>query len=92
MALVAQWPVDLVLVDDGLPGISGIEVARKLRAMHPSIPVVLMTGDETPELRVAAKLAGVMACLTKPFRSEAIAELLQRVAQMPIRPSLVPAE
>src|SRR5687768_17049798 len=38
LALISQWPVDLVLVDEDLPGMSGLEVARRIRTSHPHIP------------------------------------------------------
>jgi DNA-binding response OmpR family regulator len=76
LALIAQWPVDIVLVDEDLPGMDGFEVARRIREIHPEIPVVLMTAAESPDLHVAARLAGAVACLTKPFRREVLAELI----------------
>lgn len=79
LALIDQWPADLVLVDQGLPGISGLEVARQIRQKHPSIPVVLMSTEESHDLRLAAKVAGAALTLTKPFRVEVLFELLQRL-------------
>ncbi len=76
LALLEQWPVDLVLVDEDLPGMSGLEVVRRVRSSYPSAAVILMTGGESPEVRLAARLAGVVGCLVKPFRSEALEELL----------------
>src|SRR5688572_27955858 len=55
LALMAEWPVDVVLVDEGAPGMpTGLDVAVRLRESHPHIPVVMMTGSEAPELRMAA--------------------------------------
>ncbi len=79
LALIEQWPADLVLVDQGLPGISGLEVARRIRHQHPGIPVVLMSTEESTDLRLAAKVAGAALMLIKPFRVEIIFELLQRM-------------
>lgn len=88
LALIAQWPVDLVLVDEHLPGMDGFEVAKRLREKHPDIPVVLMAGRESDDLRVAARLAGAVATLVKPFRFEALAELLAGLQL----PHVMPAE
>lgn len=79
IALVDQWPADLVLVDQGLPGISGLEVARRIRQKHPDIPVVLMSSEESHDLRLAAKVAGAALMLIKPFRVEVLFDLLQRL-------------
>ncbi|UJR82559.1 response regulator [Sandaracinus amylolyticus] len=79
LAVIAQWPADLVLIDQGLPGISGLEVARRIRQEHPGIPVVLMSSEESHDLRLAAKVAGAALMLIKPFRVEVLFELLQRL-------------
>jgi len=88
LALMAQWPVDLVLLDEQLPGASGIEVAERIRREHPDIPVVLMTRDAGPETRMAARLAGVFACLAKPLGLEALREIAERL----FAPEAQPAE
>lgn len=75
LALISQWPVDLVLIDEDLPGMSGLDVARRIRGSHPHIPVVLMTGEDSAEKRSAASLAGVVKTLTKPLRVEHLAEI-----------------
>ena len=84
MALISQWPVDLVLIAENLPGKSGIEVAQQLQADHPEIPVVLMTRGDCAKVESAAKLSGVVACLTKPFRVETLTALLQSLAMAPL--------
>lgn len=87
LALVREWTVDLVLVDDALPGMSGLDLARRLHDEHPHVQVVMMTADDDvhEDMHVAARLAGAVACLTKPFRPEAIAELLR------LLPNAIPA-
>ena len=82
LALMAQWPADLVLVDDGLPGISGLDVARLLRQRFPGVPVVLMSSQENADLRLAARVAGAVALMAKPLRVESLLELLRRFSLM----------
>lgn len=76
LALIEQWPVGLVLVDEELPGMDGIEVARRLGESHPHIPVVLLGNEEKLDASVAERLTGVVATLSKPFRGDALVELL----------------
>jgi DNA-binding response OmpR family regulator len=85
LALIEQWPADLVLVDQGLPGISGLEVARRIRQRHPGIPVVLMSAEESSDLRLAAKVAGAVEMLIKPFRVETLSGLLERVRSVGVK-------
>lgn len=90
LELLRQWPVDLILVDDSLPGMSGVELARAVRDRHAGIPVVLMSSDETEESRLAAQLAGAIAVVAKPFKMDAIVELLRSFPKG--EPDLAPAE
>lgn len=77
LELMAQWPVDLVLVDHSLPGMSGVELARRVAAEHPEVPVVLMSGEDDEPSPVVETLASVVATIAKPFRPEALVELLR---------------
>jgi len=58
---------DLVISDLRLPGMSGLELARKLRRGRHAQPVILVTAYGTPETVREARSAGVADCFTKPF-------------------------
>jgi DNA-binding NarL/FixJ family response regulator len=58
-------PPDVVLMDIDLPGMSGVECVRKLKAMLPSIRVVMLTVYENPELIFDALSAGAIGYLLK---------------------------
>ncbi|NOZ06634.1 MAG: response regulator [Chloroflexi bacterium] len=66
----SSQPFDIVFTDLGMPGISGWEVAQRIRAQNDTIPIVLVTGwgSEVEESRLAA--TGVTHVITKPFRLE----------------------
>ncbi len=68
-------PPDLVLLDVMLPGIDGIEVCRRLRAVG-DVPILMLTAKEAIEDRVAGLDAGADDYLVKPF---AFDELLARI-------------
>jgi len=77
LELMAQWPVDLVLVDDTLPGMSGADLALRLAELHPDTPVVMMSSDEDVGGPCVGDLVGAVATIMKPFRPEALVELLR---------------
>jgi len=65
-------PADLVLLDLGLPGMSGMEVARRLRyeAATASIPILYLTGHD------ASRISGADGVLQKPFTPESLRNLV----------------
>lgn len=69
-------PLDMVLLDLGLPGRDGLEILRTLRQRGIRTPVLILTARDTPDERVAGLDAGADDYLVKPF---AFAELLARM-------------
>jgi DNA-binding NarL/FixJ family response regulator len=55
----------LVLLDLGLPDVSGDEAIRRIRQMHPDVPVVVLSGSGEPEQVLAAVRAGAMGFIPK---------------------------
>jgi signal transduction histidine kinase/DNA-binding response OmpR family regulator len=76
--------VDLVLSDISMPGISGWDVAARLRARYPLIPIGFVTGwgDQLDPERLAR--AGVDFVVAKPFQAY---DILRHVAQAVMRPA-----
>src|SRR5688572_8257398 len=69
-------PVDLVVLELGLPGMDGLEVCRRLRAEGKGTPVLVLTARADEVDTVVGLDAGADDYVTKPFR---LAELLARV-------------
>ncbi|MBC7875743.1 MAG: response regulator transcription factor [Anaerolineales bacterium] len=75
MSLFRQKTFDLVLLDLGLPGMSGVDVCIWIRARS-DVPIIVLSGMRDEELKVTALDAGADDYITKPFGHE---ELLARV-------------
>ncbi|MGE3817946.1 MAG: chemotaxis protein CheB, partial [Isosphaeraceae bacterium] len=76
--------VDAALLDIGLPGIDGYELARRIRrGSGPQPFLIALTGYGRPEDRAAAALAGFDAHLTKPFRPEELDQILRSARRDP---------
>ncbi len=67
----AQRP-DVVVLDVMLPDMSGLDVLLKLRALHPSLPVLMLTAKDAVEDRIAGLAAGGDDYVTKPFSIEEV--------------------
>jgi CheY-like chemotaxis protein len=72
LALLRQKAVDLVVTDLMMPGLTGWDVARLAKAMHPRLPVVLVTGCAHTISPDARERQFVDAILPKPFGAAAI--------------------
>jgi len=74
--LASEYPVDLAVVDLGLPGLPGLEVIHKLRAAGSTLPILILTARGRWEEKVTGLEAGADDYLVKPFQME---ELLARL-------------
>ncbi|MCS7461505.1 response regulator transcription factor [Paenibacillus doosanensis] len=73
--LAQQVIHDLIVLDVMLPGMSGIEIVRRLRSQGMPVPIILLTAKDAVEDRVSGLDAGADDYLTKPF---AVSELMAR--------------
>ena len=71
-----EYPIDLAIVDLGLPGVSGIDVIKKLRKDGKTLPILILTARDRWQDKVNGLEAGADDYLVKPFQME---ELLARV-------------
>jgi DNA-binding NtrC family response regulator len=70
---------DVVVSDLRLPDGEAIELMASVKALHPTLPVVIMTGHGTIDLAVRAVKLGAEDFLTKPIDADRLATLVQRV-------------
>jgi two-component system KDP operon response regulator KdpE len=68
MSVVQQHPFDIVLLDINMPGLSGIETCRRIRALAPKTGIIMVTVRDAEEDKVSALEAGADDYVTKPFR------------------------
>ena len=71
-----QQQIDVVLLDIGLPGRDGLELARELRAQNSRIGLILVTGRQDEIDKIVGLESGADDYVTKPFNAR---ELLARV-------------
>jgi PAS domain S-box-containing protein len=70
---------DVVITDEMMPDLVGTELARQIREIRPSVPILLMSGRADAQLGDRAMKIGVDEVLRKPLRAREIAESLARV-------------
>jgi two-component system, response regulator, stage 0 sporulation protein F len=67
LAALDKQPFALVITDYVMPEMSGLELARAVRARSPKTAIIMVTAYATPEIERNAHAAGVEAVLRKPF-------------------------
>ena len=58
---------DAVFLDIVMPGVSGIDVLRRIRATHPALPVIVITGSVSSKQIDEVRRLGVTEVIEKPF-------------------------
>jgi signal transduction histidine kinase len=76
MNLAARLPPDVVLLDIGLPGLDGYQVAQRLRIANDRLRLIAITGYGQPEARERALEAGIEHFLVKPIDAVELQRLL----------------
>jgi DNA-binding response OmpR family regulator len=80
--------VDAVVLDVGLPDISGLDVSRQIRLRGSAVPILMLTARDAVADRVSGLDAGADDYLVKPFSYEELAARLRSITR---RPATVPA-
>ena len=82
---IATQPINIVFMDQSMPGMGGIAATKAITANEKtsSIPVVLCTGNEGEKLEQMAREAGAIGVLTKPPREDALKNVLSSIHEAP---------
>jgi len=77
LKVFADIPVDLVIMDVGLPDCSGIELLRQIRAIGREVKVIVMSGGGAIDSAEEALRLGALAYLLKPFNFQEVLMLVE---------------
>lgn len=90
--LVAHSSIDLMISDVRLPGISGLDLFRRIQKIHPKMKIMLMTGMSDPKIREEVAEAGAVAFFYKPVDLGIFLAEVQRVLLLDTEAAAVEAE
>lgn len=78
VALFKPGDFDMVLTDWNMPGMTGLEVLKAIRAQDAKIPVIMVTTEAEKSRVLEAIQAGVTDYLVKPFTADTLREKLEK--------------
>jgi len=81
LARAASDSFNLVITDLRLPGLTGLELIRRLRAAQPRLPIILTTAFGTTDIAIEATKLGAFDYLLKPFHMPQLLDLIQKAAR-----------
>lgn len=83
LALVTEQRVDVIIADDEMPGMRGVELLAMVRHLQPAIPRLLLTGQARAESVVEAVNQGqVFRIITKPYRASDLAATIRDALEL----------
>ena len=86
LAMVERHRPDVVLLDVVMPGLDGLETLRAIKASHPEIEVVLLTGRGGTREGIEGMRRGAFDFLTKPVRIDELVEILRAATRHSFEP------
>ena len=79
LACLAEAPVDMVISDVNMPGMSGHELLAEVQRLYPGLPMMLITAYGQISHAVSAMQSGAIDYLVKPFEPQVLVEAVTRV-------------
>jgi DNA-binding response OmpR family regulator len=82
----------ITLLDINMPEMNGIEVLKKIRAVDPKAPVIMLTGKGEVAHEYEARQLGVTEFLRKGLSLDIVVQSMERVMQQPVKPPASPSQ
>lgn len=77
-----QERYEAALLDIHLPDMSGLSVLKVMMELDPSLPIIILTGNATPENTIGSLAKGAFAYLTKPYNSQELKAVVRRAVSV----------
>lgn len=79
LATARTWRPDVLVLDIMMPGLDGLELLQRIRALYPNIPCLFLTAKDSVQDRITGLAAGADDYVTKPFSMEEVIIRLHRL-------------
>lgn len=89
LRFIEKYHFDFVILDNRLPGLSGLEVLSRMKQRGISLPVIMISASNDPDLEEDACKAGALLLLRKPFKLIDLKMLISKYLDSPGKPKEV---
>jgi len=79
MTILKGFEPDVVFLDWNMPNMTGLQFLKKVRPIHPDLPIIMVTAQGNERLVMNAIKAGVSDYVLKPFTAKVLAERLNNL-------------
>ena len=83
LQLYRQEHPDVILLDLKMPGLDGVTVLKQIRSVDLTQPVIVLTGDSTPQTEREVRALGVTEFIVKGSSFRLVVETLKRLLEVP---------
>ncbi|MBI5655632.1 MAG: response regulator [Geobacter sp.] len=77
LSILKDSTIHLMVTDLNMPKMNGIELAKKASIIMPFMPIILHSGDISPELPLLAEVVGISRVMAKPVKPGAMLEAIR---------------
>lgn len=81
LSILSQKPVQVVILDVRMPGMSGVEVLKEIKRLYPEVEVIMLTGHADLEASLDGMQLGFFDYLTKPVTIDRLIEKIHAAAE-----------
>ncbi len=81
LEMLQRTHIDLILTDMRMPGMSGIDLLKKVREVHENLGVIILTGYGEIESYIEAMSFGAMEYVSKPFKVNELKFIVNKILQ-----------
>ncbi|MFH2029702.1 MAG: sigma-54 dependent transcriptional regulator [Bacteroidota bacterium] len=82
LGFIKQTPIDVLVTDIKMPGMSGLELMKRVKTFQPNVFIILMTAFASVKSAVDAIKTGAYDYIAKPFETEELLTILERICEI----------
>ncbi len=81
LQLVSKNTIDLVITDFNLPDMNGLYVLREIKRINKNIPIIMMTSEQSMDVKMSSLEAGAYSFITKPINIPVFRNVVAKALQ-----------